>query len=697
VALAILEVDFEAPGDDGQAWFRFDIGSNRFYRFAIGGPERRRLDGVGLIDQPSFITPLQGPLPESAMGRGRFAIDGERFGRDAEFVQMMSYRTANREGPAVSSIVRAQRPLPQSRTRPAPGRTFEPRGLPAGGPPPPVLPARSLSRQAPRRAARPPMAGSLSFLDFLGAVAPAIGSLLGGLTGGAGGGARAPAGTAPAPPAGDLLARLADPATIRLLAQLVSQIGGVTAAPAAAAPAASGPSRAAALGYSNAMIAPALLAALPALMPLLQQVLNPQTIQTLVDAPNRAAQTVINGVNDVLKIGVQADAQFMDHLRQLNPGVDDPALDRMIEGLGLSRHKRHQPWHRTSRVRLSFDGLQSLAVAGEDRILFAHDRAIVLPMQVLLPKLKSGRPPRLVDAELELEVKDPVTLAVHQRATATLPPIIESGAVGAVTLPAEAVAGLEPGRDWLLSVSLTWRGPGAGKDAPNGPRPGEGFRDGGRPDRNGGGRGPQRIGAVMTTLVHLAGPLVYDGIVDEGEAVDLADPQAHRGVWHKLWAGRFAPEAKRFDAEIDYGYGWNAAARDTKRDDTSIRTKAAEGSVASMQARVRGGLVLTPDALHAAAASLDPSVPPLTDDERAALADSALAARLGLGARLRLKLRGREGEAFAVWAYPAVRRATVTLGAPSEILDTGNITVLEPRSLAFVVPVAINIVGTWAR
>ena len=676
MALAILEPD-DLPGDDDDArrWFRYDIGSSRFFRLALGGPERRRLDGVSLIDRPTWVSPLEGPIAESAMGRGRYGIDEARFQDDAEFVQMMSYRTATREGPAVSAIVRARRPLPRDL---APARLTPPR-----------LPV-PMSRQQSSTTRRPsaPAVNQLSFMDILGALAPVIGNLLGGLGGGAQGTA---APSAPAGTGGDILARLADPATIRLLTQLVSQIGGVsTGATATAASTALAGRRsdatatASALGYSTAMIAPALLAALPALMPLLQQVLNPQTIQTLVDAPNRTAQTVINGVNDVLKIGVQADQNFMEHLRALNPGVDDPALDRLMESMGLSLAggARRAAYLRTSRVRLAFDGLQSVTVAGENRILFAHDRAIVLPMRVETPSLKSGKPARLTDPELLLEVKDPVGLRVHKRVRSSLPPITGSGPIGAVTLPADAVASLEPGRDWLLCVTLTWRAP---------------RRAGGRPGDRSVAAGTDRLGACMTTLVHLAGPLVFDGLSDEGEAIDLADPDRYRALWHRLWAGRFAPEAKRFDAEIDYAYSWDPAAADVRREDTQIRTKPADGSVASVVARVKGGLAFSPAALADAAASFDPDMPPLGADARAALADPAVAARLGLGARLRVKFRGREGEAFALWVYPAVRRATLALAAPATILETGNITTLSPRPTPFVVPVALNVIGTRAR
>lgn len=595
------------------------------------------------------------------MGRGRFAIEEANFPRDAEFAQMMSYRTASREGPAISSIIRARRPLlgdyPSPNLRP------------------PVMPA-PMSRQQSRQAPFRPVVKQLSFLDILAGLAPAIGNLLGGLAGGGSGSAPAP-GAGTAVPGGDILARLADPVTIRLLSQLVSQIGGLpaTAAPTPVPPVTSTTSSSTAhgLGYSESMIAPALLAALPALMPLLQQVLTPQTIQTLVDAPNRAAQTVINGVTDVMRIGVEADQNFMDHLRQLNPGVDDPALDRIIEGMGLSLGKQsgNQSFVRTSRVRLAFDGLQSLTVAGANRILFAHDRELRLPMLVELPKLKSGQPPKLADPELLLEVKDPTNLKVRKRVRTKLEAIAASGPIGAVALPADAVAALEAGRDWLLCVSLTWRAPRK--------------------------IGANRLGALMSTLVHLAGPLVFDGLDDEGDAIDLADPEQHRAVWHKLWAGRFSPEAKRFDTEVDYTYDWDAAANEVIRRETGIRTKPSDGTVASATARVKGGLTLTPQVLADVAASLDPGVAPLDPAARIALADPVVSARLGLGARLRLKFRGRDGEAFALWAYPAVRRATLLLAAPDTILETGNIASLSPRPVPFVVPVAINILGTRAR
>ncbi|NIJ21100.1 hypothetical protein FHS95_002803 [Sphingomonas naasensis] len=635
MALAIL-----APEDDGEAgkrWFRFEIGAAPYYRFAVGGPERRQLDGVSLIDRPVWLSPMQGPLGPEAMGRGRFGIDERVFTDGAEFVQMMSYRTAQRHGPAVSTIVRARQ------------------GLPAM-PPPPVMP---MARTASRLATRVPVT-TLGLWDVLSALAPAVGQLLGGL---GGGGSTPPAAPAGGGAGGDLLQRLADPATIKLLTELLQQ---VTRAPATTPTAKS-------LGYSEAQVAPALLAALPALMPLLQQVLTPQTIQTLVDAPNRAAQTLINGVTDVMKLGIQNNQAEMDHLKDLNPGVDDPAFDRLMEGLGLRGPIRAdgRDWVRTSRVRLAFEGLRSVSAGGASRVLFAHDRAIVLPMRVELPRLASGRAPRLGKARLTLEVKDPVTLAVVRRSSAAIDDIADSGPAGTISLPADQVAQLGAGRDWLLSVALTWRGPKKLQG--------------------------RRLGAVMTQLIHLAGPYVFDALHEEGPAIDLADPERHRPFWHKVWAGRFAEEAKRFEAEIDYSYGWDAGARDVVREESSIRTRPAEGSVAGMEARVKSGLVLSPDALAAAAEALAPGGAPLDPEVRSALADPLLAERLGLGARAMLKLRGRADEAFALWAYPAVRRATLSLLAPETVLDTGNIAALAPHRLPFAVPAAINLVGTRAR
>ncbi|WP_404338213.1 hypothetical protein AB2M62_04690 [Sphingomonas sp. MMS12-HWE2-04] len=641
MALAILVPEDDGPA--GKRWFRFDVGTSPFCRFAVGGPERRQLDGVSLLGQPVWTSPMLGPLPAHDMGRGRYGIDESVFQGEAEFVQMMSYRTAQREGPAVSAIVRSRSPLPAM-------------------PPAPALFARAASVSRPERAQ--PVANALGLLDILGALAPMVGQLLGGLRGG---GTPAP-GPAPAPGGADLLQRLADPATIKLLTDLIAQ---VSHAPAPAPP--PGLSSTKSVRYSEAQIAPALLAALPALMPLLQQVLSPQTIQTLVDAPNRAAQTVINGVTDVMKLGIQNNQAEMDHLKDLNPGVDDPAFDRLMEGLGLgpAAQRNGRDWLRTTRVRLAFDGLRSVSAGGANRVVFASDRAIVLPMRVELPELASGGAPRLGEASLSLEVKDPVSLAVVRRARARVDDIVASGAAGSITLPLDQVAQLGAGRDWLLSVTLTWRGPKKMQG--------------------------RRLGVVMTQLIHLAGGYVFDALHEEGPAIDLADPDQHRPFWHKVWAGRFAEEARRFEAEVDYHYGWDAGARDVVREESSIQTRPADGSVAGMQARVKSGLVLSPDALAAVAATLDPDSAPLDPGVRAALNDPLLAERLGLGARAMLKLRGRQDEAFALWAYPAVRRAKLALLKPRTVLETGNITEFAPHQVPFAVPTAINLVGTRAR
>ncbi len=651
MALALLRPD--EIGEPGRRWFRFDIGANRFYRFAVGGPERRRQDGVTLVGEPCWVSPLQGPLPETAMGMGRFGIEERHFSGEAEFVQMMSYASASRDNPAVSAIVRARRSLPEFAPPPRLPGAFA------------TAPARAPARA---RTSASPHSEAMWFGELLRAIAPAIGAMIGGIGGGKA--ADAPA-AAPAAATGPL-ARLADPATINLLGQLVQQIAGLPPAPAAASPV---PAKAGAqaLGrYSEAQVLPiaALLPLLPALMPLLQQVLNPQTIQTVVDAPNRAAQTIIGGINDVLKIGVQADEAHMRHLREIHPGMDDPAMDRLMEGLSVWRGRpaARGAYRRTTRVRLAFDGLRSVTAAGQSRILFAHRRPIRLPLAIELPMLKSGRPLALRTPLLLLEVKDPTTLAVRRRVRAKLPTITQSGPIAAAELPAAAAAALAPGRDWLFSVTLTWK------------------------NRRG-----ERIGVTMSTLAQLAGPFLYDGIVDEGEAIDLADPALHRAFWHRVWSGRFAPEAKRYDAEVDYAYRFDPEATDTRRSDTRAKTRPAENSVAKVDARLKGELVYGPDALAAAAAAIGLDSPPIAADERSAFADPAFIERMNLGARLRAPIRGRAGEGFAFWAYPAVRRATVRLGAPSEILDTGNVAALAWSDRPLVVPVALNLIGSRGR
>ena len=136
-------------------------------------------------------------------------------------------------------------------------------------------------------------------------------------------GGSAPPGGAPAVGGGGgTAAPPAKPDLGRLLAQLIQQITQATGAPPACAAAASpgeAPvrplARSAPHRYSYASWAQ-LLAALPALSGVLEKVLTPETIQSLIGAgnPNKLMKTVFDGLASAAKIGQEATDKLHEHL-----------------------------------------------------------------------------------------------------------------------------------------------------------------------------------------------------------------------------------------------------------------------------------------------------------------------------------------------------------------------------------------------
>ena len=385
MALALLWA--ETLEDDGSApRLRFDVGHNNYYVWQLGDQERITSNGIARLANVKQRSRMFGPLPESARGRGVLEIPPELISKEDRFVQLLSFRTEDRAGPAISPIVemdwtnvgRGPQSIPDDLPPPAlfattRGSVYSPQvlasalsnadggftvalaqtysSMPARRPPVDAAPLRWRERNFSQA-----MFFQGLLTSILPSLAPTIGRFVGGLFSGGPGGSPTTATTATTG---------ASPQISQLIEQLVRAIGGNTtpATPAApTTPATTATTHSLAFGslgariaqhqphkysfsrsarkrtlrnpramqyaqaqeYSQAMIAPALLAAIPALMPVLQQVLTPQTIQSVVDAPQRATGQIMNGLMDFARIGMQATEQERAHLRQLNPGVDDP-------------------------------------------------------------------------------------------------------------------------------------------------------------------------------------------------------------------------------------------------------------------------------------------------------------------------------------------------------------------------------------
>lgn len=660
MALALLEPD--DVSDAGARAFRFEIGHNRYYRVAVGDKELRSRHGLALLAAPIWVSPLAGPLPVVALGRGRIAIPERVFTREARFVQMMSYRNSALEGPAISPVVEATA------------------GIGDG------LPPIAFSGEATGRVlVRPmdyreqPLVRAMfleNFFNILPSLLQPIGSLLGSI------GPALTSGNA-----GKIAQAVSNPNTLNQIANLISQILNRQAAAGGAAPSGGAApalanslsdrwhrTHAQSLGhasYSTAQVLP-LAALAPMLMPLLQQVVNPQTVQSLLDAPNKSAQTIINGIMDAARIGLEANKAHLDHLRQLNPGVDDAGLDQLIMNLAQSLSGRHRgiSFKRSERVRLAFEGLTGLPLGGQTRVLFALGRPLRFPVRVELPTLKNGAAPVLKPAILQLQVKDHDTLDVVLEKRFDIPAVTASGPLP-VTAHIEVgeVARLSRNKTYLVSLALVWK------------------------TRNG-----EKRGAVITTRMDLAGPATFDRVNVSGPVIDLSDPVRFRDYWHKVWGGRLDSDAKRYAVEVTYLIAPAPVGRaENARLETETRMQRRENSLHTIGGRIKSGMELSLVALNRLLTTIKVNAKPLDADELAALDQPEFREQLNLMARKPIELRGRTDESVAIWAYPAMRLASVVLVVPAEIDANGHVTKLEEKTVTLPMPALLHLIGTRAR
>ena len=733
-----LEARASAPG------LRFDIGHNHYYTWQVGDKERITTNGIPRLANVKERSRVFGPLPDEARGRGILEIPSELISKENRFVQLISFRTEDGTGPAISPIVeldwtstqhgvdrstRADDLPPPALFADARSLSWSPRVLtggrsrsdgrsdskdggftvalaqtfsstPARIQPVDAAPLRWRERNLSQGMFLQGLLSSLvpSLAPMIGNVltsaAPAIGQLVGSLFpsgGGASagsGGASAPAGnpqlaqlieqllrtagpsgsaaTPSTPPAGGATATPAAPAAAHSMA-----LGSLGARVARRTPSSYSFSRSAkkralrnphathatqyaqAQNYSQAMVAPALLAALPALMPVLQQVLSPQTIQTVVDAPQRATGQIINGILDFARLGMQATEQERAHLRQLNPGVDDPALNQLLMSMsqGLSAAQRLN-YRRVASVKLSFDDAQTQVLFGRSRVLYRKDRALQFPLSVDTPKTISN-------ARLVLQIKHPDTLAVLVEDGDDVGEL-SSGPIPVVPRIDESMtARLEPNQDYIVMATLLWKN-----------------------------KKKQQVGTSMQQRITLIGEYSFDRVEEGGEQVSTSDFEQYRDLWHKIWQGEFGTGAHAARLDCRYYLVLNPKRTNNARLDTHVQSDDDK-----LGGKLKSGMEYSPYVLNHLLTRLAPDTTPLSDAEIEALSGSDFVERFNQAAQFTGKLKGRRGENGALWVYPEFKMQTLVLTRAEDVDENGNVRALNETRVRFPMPVLMHFVG----
>ncbi|MBL9027053.1 MAG: hypothetical protein JNL21_32960 [Myxococcales bacterium] len=645
--MALAHLEYVGP-ERGKRVFLAELGStNRYWQWAVGDDDVQRTEiGINVLAKPRHVSPLLGPLPPERLGRITIGIPESLFDEENQNVQLKSFRDERLNGPAVSDVVRAW-----------------------GGQGHDALPsvAFALEAEAERRCESmrsvpyrfgpsAPGRSQAMFLDAIlkaiPAALPALGSLFGG-----GAAGNKPGGGSPLEA---LLGAIGNKDIQELIKTLLAQVGTAKAQGL-------GASNAQALEVAEpyaparAMIAPALLAALPALTPLLEKALNPETVKAILGAadPSKVIGAVSGALKDLAGVGIENQKVILDHLKAVHPSLDDKDLMGLLASMSAPGAtvvtEGPQSFRRASKVKLTFLGMRPHSIDGRDQVLFLLGRSLRFPVDVQTP-----RPLGKALVEVTLRHLESHALIGRKRATVEI-----SGAGPLAKVPmfdAETLSGVEPGTDCLLTVTVSWTN-----------------------------KAGQRVGTSVSQWIKLVRETVFAGAKRAGNATPLDDVTRYREFWHKVWEGPFDDARRRVGLQVKYCYALQPGARENGRMESKVLLEPpANGRV---EGKVKAGLLLSAVALN----SLLPRLfekPALSSADLDALERRDAADRLGTCAHARVFLSGRPRGGAAVWVFPDVALHEVSLRAVTSADESGQVQGLAERSVLFPLPVAAHFIGT---
>jgi len=689
MALAILRQS-RVPGPPGTISFTLELGSNRCFQYAVGDETVDRGSGFPMLGAAQFTSPLIGPLPESSLGRTVLEIPSQRFDRDHRYVQVTTYRTRSRDGPTVSDILRVAVVPPNSPDHGSredfPSLSFSLRdpmdpytiesgyGVASGwrGPVPmayrevrPISSAMFLGSLLPvlsgLAAKAIPAIGGLLSGGGGGGIGSIIGSLLGGTKQAASGGTATGGTTTATAPTG--IEALIKPETLQQIIQFLQQLQGDKSGAKSDAKSLSVASAVSAQGYSTAFFAPALLAALPALQPLLEKVLTPETIKAVLDHtdPSKIIGAVTDSVKEIGKLGLDHDKQENEHLRALNPmGVHAP-VDDLLKEMGfaastdadVTREKGEPAYRRVETVKLSFSSVSPVMIHGRSRVCYRAGEEIAFPFDVETP-----RP--IADARLTLLVKNPANRKILARKTFPIQQATTGKLPARIALAKTDTQSLAVGEEYLVCAYLVWKN-AKGKV----------------------------IGTSRSQLITLIGEYVFDR-VEEGTVVPLNDVARYRPFWHKVWQGSFTSDFFKVALEGKYYY----VLEPTRDANAPIETTTTFSNPSDKvrQGRVKSGMTTSLGALNALIplVSTGKSLP---ETQLSALRSSDFVSRFNTAARFNATISGRSGITGAIWIYPEVKLHDVVLFKAASTDADSHVRELTEEHVHFPIPVTLHVIG----
>ncbi|ELR72566.1 hypothetical protein C900_01240 [Fulvivirga imtechensis AK7] len=421
--------------------------------------------------------------------------------------------------------------------------------------------------------------------------------------------------------------------------------------------------------YSKAKIAPALLAALPALMPVLEKVLSPDMIKAIGDQPVK----LFNAIADA---GLKHTKQELDHLEKINPGVDDPAFDNIVNSMNVKTAVTIDSTF-SNALTIKFLNAQAISIAGKDKIVYDKRQKITFPVQLNSGKTKPGKVNGLKNIPkgiFQLIVQDGNSMEVLLEKKYKIKDVPVGAVIGDIVLTTDEVKMLPSNRDLKVELTFNWKG-----DKKN-------------------------YGTFMNHYIMFSDGYVFQRTGNTSVThFALNDVNVYRNYWHKVWEGGPASHERwKVDFECKYYYDINEEDANIKKLETKKRKisdtaddKEGDSYRRKIRARIKSGMEVSVEAYNELLKLQQ--LPSLSEEQLSAFSGEEFIKEAGLVGRVSVDFRGRKGETSALWTYPEGNIQSYILGKVVATDASGMVTELQEEEVQFPRFSSVHFIGTQSE
>lgn len=414
--------------------------------------------------------------------------------------------------------------------------------------------------------------------------------------------------------------------------------------------------------YSEAKIAPALLAALPALMPVIEKVLSPEMINAVGEQPVK----LFNAIADA---GLKNTKQELDHLEKINPGVDDPAFDMIAASMSIKKSVGLKAKF-SNAFAIDFIDVKMIPVGGKDKVVYDRRQKIHIPIKITSQAGKSRNQAQIPKAIFQLIIQDGHSMNVLLEKKFKLKDITPGRPVSGIELSSDELKKLPLNRDLKLELSFNWK------------------------------KGESIRGTFKNHYFWLSDGYVYQR---SGRTIKqhfaLNDVSRFRNYWHKVWEG--GPETHdrwNIDFECKYYYTLNDKDASIRKLETKRKTVADSATEdgkdyrRKVRAKLKSGMEVSLAAynellrLH--------QQPPLSAAQLNAFVGQEFTKEAATAARVSVDFKGKRGQTAALWTYPEGNIQSYILGKVTTVDPSGMITAAQEEEVFFPKFSTVHFIGT---